>query len=553
MGDHAEMLHAAPAVVYSSAAATHGGWWNAAAAVPAPTCSTELAGFGGSWSSALAASYDLAAEGGKAKSATTASSESPGNNSSVTFQEPTGVADPVGIGAAVHQQQPLAGGYTDWTHPYMNSGATLHGFLQDGHQDMSSRTDQSPMAASSLMNPNPSTNNLALQLQGHQEQDHHQQLLSSFGSELLLSPTSPYGLQSSLLRSLMEPVATNKTALPGFQQYDQYGQQVSPAAARFAPGAISREPLQFTNDAPFWSSSAAGFGMPAAAAPPNQASVRSVKPSPAPRAATLALKTALEGVGESSSITTKKKANGEPAFKKPRLETPSPLPTFKVRKEKLGDRVTALQQLVAPFGKTDTASVLHETIEYIKFLHDQVGVSARREYHDSPPFNHSTSEASTNSHVFFIRIIRSSEHMTDRSSELHLTLCLRLVSLQVLSAPYLKNGHHHQVPHLKVHTVTVHICRMLAPPFHCDGSWYLLNDLFKCADRFACVRASRFRAQVPRNPRTVMARYHSRAGGCAWSRYPARSRWPARCPSTSGLRLAPTLGRRKHSSGQKRR
>jgi hypothetical protein len=25
--------------------------------------------------------------------------------------------------------------------------------------------------------------------------------------------------------------------------------------------------------------------------------------------------------------------------------------------------------------QTDTASVLHETIEYIKFLHDQVGVS----------------------------------------------------------------------------------------------------------------------------------------------------------------------------------
>ncbi|CAN6269406.1 unnamed protein product [Urochloa humidicola] len=392
MGDHAEMLHAAPAVVYSSgAAAPHGGWWNAAVAVNAATCSTELAGFGGgTWSSALAASYDLAAEGGKAKSATaTASSESPGNNSSVTFQEPTGVADPVGIGAAVHQQ-PLADGYTDWTtHPYMNSGATLHGFLQDNHQDMSSRTEQSPMVASGLMNP--SSNNLALQ--GHQEQvqDHHQQqLLSSFGSELLLSPTSPYGIQSSLLRSLMEPVAT-KPALPGYQQYDQYGQQASQAAARFAPAGIRREPLQFTNDAPFWNSSAAGFGM--ATAVPDQASVRSVKPLPAaPRAATLALKTALEGVGESSSITTKKKANGEPAFKKPRLETPSPLPTFKVRKEKLGDRITALQQLVSPFGKTDTASVLHETIEYIKFLHDQVGV---------------------------------------------------------LSAPYLKNGHHHQVPHLK--------------------------------------------------------------------------------------------------------
>ncbi|KAG2626556.1 hypothetical protein PVAP13_3KG368500 [Panicum virgatum] len=48
--------------------------------------------------------------------------------------------------------------------------------------------------------------------------------------------------------------------------------------------------------------------------------------------------------------------------KKPRIATPSPLPTFKVRKEKLGDRITALQQLVSPFGKTDTASVLHEAI-----------------------------------------------------------------------------------------------------------------------------------------------------------------------------------------------
>ncbi|XP_015956247.1 transcription factor bHLH112 isoform X1 [Arachis duranensis] len=63
-----------------------------------------------------------------------------------------------------------------------------------------------------------------------------------------------------------------------------------------------------------------------------------------------------------------------PPFKRARIETPPPLPTFKVRKEKLGDRVTALQQLVSPFGKTDTASVLHEAIEYIKFLHDQVSV-----------------------------------------------------------------------------------------------------------------------------------------------------------------------------------
>ncbi|XP_052200842.1 transcription factor bHLH110 [Diospyros lotus] len=56
------------------------------------------------------------------------------------------------------------------------------------------------------------------------------------------------------------------------------------------------------------------------------------------------------------------------AQKKPR----SSCPPFKVRKEKLGDRIAALQQLVAPFGKTDTASVLMEAIGYIKFLQNQV-------------------------------------------------------------------------------------------------------------------------------------------------------------------------------------
>lgn len=47
---------------------------------------------------------------------------------------------------------------------------------------------------------------------------------------------------------------------------------------------------------------------------------------------------------------------------------------LKVRKEKLGDRITTLQQLVSPFGKTDTASVLLDAIEYIKYLHEQLTV-----------------------------------------------------------------------------------------------------------------------------------------------------------------------------------
>ncbi|KAK3022079.1 hypothetical protein RJ639_045923 [Escallonia herrerae] len=60
------------------------------------------------------------------------------------------------------------------------------------------------------------------------------------------------------------------------------------------------------------------------------------------------------------------------APKKSRLETRSSCPPFKVRKEKLGDRIASLQQLVAPFGKTDTASVLMEAIGYINFLQNQV-------------------------------------------------------------------------------------------------------------------------------------------------------------------------------------
>ncbi|KAK9164222.1 hypothetical protein Syun_005124 [Stephania yunnanensis] len=72
-----------------------------------------------------------------------------------------------------------------------------------------------------------------------------------------------------------------------------------------------------------------------------------------------------------SSCVSEAKASPT-APKKPRVESRSSLTPFKVRKEKLGDRIAALQQLVAPFGKTDTASVLMEAIGYIKFLQDQV-------------------------------------------------------------------------------------------------------------------------------------------------------------------------------------
>nr|GMD38744.1 transcription factor bHLH68-like isoform X2 [Ipomoea batatas] len=67
-------------------------------------------------------------------------------------------------------------------------------------------------------------------------------------------------------------------------------------------------------------------------------------------------------------------SSGGPS-KKPRVHHSSSQPSLKVRKEKLGDRITALHQIVSPFGKTDTASVLSEAIGYIRFIHSQIQVS----------------------------------------------------------------------------------------------------------------------------------------------------------------------------------
>lgn len=74
---------------------------------------------------------------------------------------------------------------------------------------------------------------------------------------------------------------------------------------------------------------------------------------------------------ENTSECNSSSAGG--VLKKPKIQhSSSTQPILKVRKEKLGDRITALHQLVSPFGKTDTASVLSEAIGYIRFLQAQI-------------------------------------------------------------------------------------------------------------------------------------------------------------------------------------
>ncbi|KAG6685669.1 hypothetical protein I3842_12G123100 [Carya illinoinensis] len=138
--------------------------------------------------------------------------------------------------------------------------------------------------------------------------------------------------------------------------------------------------LHLSNNAPFWNAS--------------EAAIKDVRPSFFP---TLQQQFPTPNFDEKpknisevrDSSTVGKKSGNEATSKRPRNETPSPLPAFKVRKEKMGDRITALQQLVSPFGKTDTASVLSEAIEYIKFLHEQVSVlSTPYMKSTGPPIHH---------------------------------------------------------------------------------------------------------------------------------------------------------------------
>ncbi|XP_030478653.1 transcription factor bHLH123 isoform X2 [Cannabis sativa] len=159
--------------------------------------------------------------------------------------------------------------------------------------------------------------------------------------------------------------------LPQFLRASSPKQQHSPTPA------ANYSHLQFSNNGPFWSA-------PPEAAPATIKDVRSnffSTLATQPQFPTTTFDEKPKNISDvrdhhqSGGVVAKKSGNEAASNKRARNDqTQSPLPAFKVRKEKMGDRITALQQLVSPFGKTDTASVLSEAIEYIKFLHEQVSV-----------------------------------------------------------------------------------------------------------------------------------------------------------------------------------
>ncbi|KAK8676821.1 hypothetical protein V6N13_142383 [Hibiscus sabdariffa] len=185
------------------------------------------------------------------------------------------------------------------------------------------------------------------------------------------SSTALYRSPSTILQGLMLGSENNQVYQYGMNNRDH--QILLPNSWSKAPQFLRNSPpkhgqLHFSNNAPFWNpSAAASMGAdtvrPPGFFPPLQTQFQAENFDKKPKN--------ISEVPDSSTVV-KKSGNGT-SSKRPRSETPS-LPAFKVRKEKMGDRISALQQLVSPFGKTDTASVLSEAIEYIKFLHDQVDV-----------------------------------------------------------------------------------------------------------------------------------------------------------------------------------
>ncbi|XP_040385921.1 transcription factor bHLH123-like isoform X2 [Oryza brachyantha] len=310
------------------------------------------------------------------------------STSSVTFQDPS-------RSSATHHQplsdvaSSLGDPHMDWTQAFLSgrSDASFHAVLQD---DVAASTRsfraQTTVIDETVMN-NP-----------FRDMGVGQGLLLDKASSLASAPYGTVQLQGlSFDSGEGEPVGAAHNITTTFGDYQHSASYDDAAAMQFSqtprpstlPAAAQMQLLSGSYQLPFGS-----------APPPSQLLLQAMQPKPScsSNANTLMAKSNSGSAQHAcSSAGRKSVSDSAAAAKRPRIEAPSPLPTFKVRKEKLGDRITALQQLVSPFGKTDTASVLHEAIEYIKFLHEQVASLSSPYLKNGNPLQHFQQKGSESS------------------------------------------------------------------------------------------------------------------------------------------------------------
>ncbi|XP_038993093.1 transcription factor bHLH111-like isoform X2 [Hibiscus syriacus] len=85
----------------------------------------------------------------------------------------------------------------------------------------------------------------------------------------------------------------------------------------------------------------------------------------------------INGVDERNKKKRKKLSSFEQQLSHQTIEELAEIKDFRLdmpvrRSQKLSDKITTLQKLVSPYGKTDTASVLQEASIYIKLLQEQI-------------------------------------------------------------------------------------------------------------------------------------------------------------------------------------
>ncbi|WZZ61315.1 hypothetical protein YC2023_061422 [Brassica napus] len=134
-------------------------------------------------------------------------------------------------------------------------------------------------------------------------------------------------------------------------------------------------PLRFSNNATFWNPAATAGNVGPTQHDASSNFLPAIRPPQLHRPSFEEQPKSVSEIRDSSSSDVKRGGGDQPAAKRAKSEAASPSPAFKVRKEKMGDRIAALQQLVSPFGKAlsnpymkSGASLQHQQSDHPKEL-----------------------------------------------------------------------------------------------------------------------------------------------------------------------------------------